>query len=359
MMILVAVTVTFTIGENGILAQAKESGELAEQAQLHEQIMGDIKLTDKGKIIVGDSYEAAKALLESQGYDVGDFNEADGTFEVTGKKGTYKYKITETEITIEETKGEETKPIIPTDQKYLKFTHDETKSTSTFMGMNSDYLMDNGYYGEDNYVITDLVIPAVVKNDSGEESIVTQTGSSLGPTGENLTIKTVVLPETVEYITPYSFCNWQGLTSINIPSKVKGIYHFAFNNCTNLTEITIPKGVTSLSGPIFQGCKSLISITLPDGFNSLNGPVFQNCTSLTSVYLPSSINTTSTGCFSGCSSDLKIYVDKYEEECSSWTPGWADNATVIYKTNYLKFFNCTPVNILEYTRTSDTWSRLQ
>ena len=102
MMILVAVTVTFTVGENGILAQAKQSAKLAERAQLHEQIMGAMKLTNEGKIIVGDSYEAAKELLESQGYEVGDLNEADGKFEVTGEKGTYTYKITETKITIEE-----------------------------------------------------------------------------------------------------------------------------------------------------------------------------------------------------------------------------------------------------------------
>ena len=97
MMILVAVTVTFTIGENGILSQAKESAKLAERAQLHEQIMGAMKLTSEGKIIVGDSYEEAKTILTMQGYEVDEL-QPDGTFEVTGKKGTYKYKITETEI---------------------------------------------------------------------------------------------------------------------------------------------------------------------------------------------------------------------------------------------------------------------
>ena len=295
MMILVAVTVTFTIGENGILAKAKESGKLAEQAQLHEQIMGEIKLTDKGKIIVRDSYEAAKALLESQGYDVGDFNEADGTFEVTGKKGTYKYKITETEITIEETKGEETKPIIPTDQKYLLFTHNESTGTSTFKGMNSAYKMDNGYYGEDDYIITDLVIPTVVKNDSGKDSVVTQIGSNDGPGGQNLTIKTVVLPDSVESITPYSFYNWTGLTTINIPSNVKNILNCAFEKCTSLTTVTIPEGVSTLANDAFSGC-----------------------TRLTKAYLPSTINMHGGNQFKGCSSDLIIYVNKYESECYSW-----------------------------------------
>ena len=332
MMILVAVIVTFTIGENGILTQAKESGKLTEQVQLHEQIMVEIKLTDKGKIKIKETYDAAKALLESQGYDVGDFNEADGTFEVTGKKGTYKYKITETEITIEETKGEETKPIIPTDQKYLLFNHDETNGESTFKGMNPDYLMDNGYYGEDDYIITDLVLPAVVKNDSGKDSTVTQIGSQYGPGGQNLTIKTVVLPETIEKITPYSFYNWKGLTSINIPSKVEYILHYAFENCTSLTTVTIPEGVSTLGHSTFAGC-----------------------TSLTKACLPSTIQMQGGDQFRGCSSNLTIYVNKYESECLNWASAWYGNATVIYKTNYLKFFKTTPVNILEYTRTIDTW----
>ena len=88
MMILVAVTVTFTVGENGILAQAKQSAKLAERAQLHEQIMGAMKLTNEGKIVIGESYEAAEKILTMQGYTVGQL-QADGTFEVIGKKGTY------------------------------------------------------------------------------------------------------------------------------------------------------------------------------------------------------------------------------------------------------------------------------
>ena len=114
MMILVAVTVTFTVGENGILAQAKQSAKLAERAQLHEQIMGAMKLTNEGKIIVGDSYEAAEAMLTMQGYEVGQL-QSDGTFEVIGKKGTYKYKIDEEEITYVEIENEEIEEVDPTD----------------------------------------------------------------------------------------------------------------------------------------------------------------------------------------------------------------------------------------------------
>ena len=105
MLILVAVTLMIALGDNGILSNTKESAVLSERAQLHEQIMGAMKLTEKGNIDIQETYETAKTKLSMQGYTVGALQE-DGTFEVTGKYGTHKYKITETEITIEENETE-------------------------------------------------------------------------------------------------------------------------------------------------------------------------------------------------------------------------------------------------------------
>ena len=99
MLLLVAVTVTYSIRENGILSQSKESAKLAERAQLHEKIMGAMKLTNEGKIDLQATYDAAETMLIMQGYKVGQL-QPDGTFEVKGEKGTYKYKLTEREITI-------------------------------------------------------------------------------------------------------------------------------------------------------------------------------------------------------------------------------------------------------------------
>ena len=241
-----------------------------------------------------------------------------------------------------------------TPQKYLSLSHVANAAVTTFNGMNSKYKMENGYYGEEHYIITDLVIPKKVKNFAGNDSWVTYTSGSEA-NEEVSTIKTVELPETIELIGSNSFYNWTGLTSINIPSKVKTIGAFAFKNCTSLTSITIPKNVTSLGGPTFSGCTSLTTVTIEEGFNgSFQGPTFSGCTSLKTVHIPSSVTSVG-GAFLECSSDTKIYVDKYESECSSWGTSWYGNATVIYKTNYLKFFKTTPVNILEYTRTIDTW----
>lgn len=229
---------------------------------------------------------------------------------------------------IEGIKGESKKP--PTDQKYLLFKHNEEKGTSTFVGMNSRYRIGDGIFGEGEYIINDLVIPEVVKNDRGEDSIVTSIGAK--QMGE-VKIKTVVIPDSVEIIDDYSFYLWTGMTEIKMPSKVTKIGQNAFSHCLSLTTITLPNGFTVLNGSVFEYCRSLTSITLPEGVTTLNGPVFNFCTGLTSVYLPSSLNNiTEDFTFRNCSSDLKIYVNKYKKECTSWDPNWACNATVIYKT---------------------------
>ena len=220
------------------------------------------------------------------------------------KKGEEESNIIEAEKLIDKYVGNST----PTDQKYLLFTHNEEKGTSTFDGMNPEYKRADGTYGDGNYVITDLVIPTVVKNGSGKDSVVISIAGSPGQEKVS-TIKTVVLPETIEMINAYSFKNWTGLTSINIPSKVKNILQCAFENCTSLTTVTIPEGFSTLAFGAFSGC-----------------------TSLTKAYLPSTISMHGGDQFKGCSSDLTIYVNKYESECSGWPSGWSGDATVIYKT---------------------------
>lgn len=96
MMILIGVTVAIAL-EGEIFETAGTAALGTEKYEIYDQILGAIKLRSNGNVNVAETYSAAKAILESQGRTVEPL-QGDGTFEVTGKKGTYKYRITETKI---------------------------------------------------------------------------------------------------------------------------------------------------------------------------------------------------------------------------------------------------------------------
>lgn len=110
MLILVGVTVSFTVGENGILNNAKEAIVKNEKQNIYEQIVSQVKIGSGAKIDVKGTYQTAKSYLEEQGNTVIlklPQTEAEITsatteimFEVTGKRGTYTYSIDNKQIVI-------------------------------------------------------------------------------------------------------------------------------------------------------------------------------------------------------------------------------------------------------------------
>ena len=304
MLILAGITINLTISEDGVISKVDDSKIAQEIAIEKENIQLAISAVKiKGK--ENDIVEFEKEIKAASKKEVNVSEQYEVTF--IESQRTYSVDMATETVTLLDNNSAGPEDSNVTEQKYLLFTHDESTLTSTFKGMNPDYLMDNGYYGEGDNIITDLVIPEKVINDKGEESYVTET---VGTSTETIvsTIKTVILPKTLKRIGGYTFSNWTGLTEINIPSTVEVIMTHAFVNCTSLTTITIPEGVKGLVGSAFKGCTSLIE-----------------------AYLPSTINMQGGGHFEGCSSNLKIYVNKYESECSRWSPSWYGNATVIYK----------------------------
>ena len=99
MLILVAVTINIAVN-GGLMGKAKSAAKETEKQAIYEQIFTSAVYTDNGKIDVAATVaEIAKTLT------VNPSSVAAGTEEVVvtvnGKHGTYKYKISENEVTIE------------------------------------------------------------------------------------------------------------------------------------------------------------------------------------------------------------------------------------------------------------------
>ena len=71
-----------------------------------------------------------------------------------------------------------------------------------------------------------------------------------------------------------AFSGCTGLKSITIPNSVEYIESWAFEGCTGLTSVTIGNGVTSIGRGAFYGCTGLKSITIPDSVTTIDEDAF-------------------------------------------------------------------------------------
>jgi len=74
-------------------------------------------------------------------------------------------------------------------------------------------------------------------------------------------IKSIVIPDSVEYIENYAFAYYKNLKSIEIPDSVKRIRNWAFECCENLKSIVIPDSVKRIGDGAFWNCESLKSLS--------------------------------------------------------------------------------------------------
>lgn len=117
------------------------------------------------------------------------------------------------------------------------------------------------------------------------------------------------IPEGINKIEDYYYCDCDWITKINLPSTLREIGESAFER-TGIKEIIIPDSVTKIGINCFNDCEltkvqlsynlvdigasafmdtRIISITLPEGITIIREKTFCQCRSLSEINLPSSL----------------------------------------------------------------------
>ncbi len=99
---------------------------------------------------------------------------------------------------------------------------------------------------------------------------------------DNLTITSVVLPDTIEVIDYKAFADCRNLETINFPDSLGIIGDYAFTTCHSLQSIDLNQ-VESIGECTFQLCISLEEITVPGSIRFIPDHAFHGCSGVTSL----------------------------------------------------------------------------
>ena len=156
-------------------------------------------------------------------------------------------------------------------------------------------------------------------------------------------IKSIVIPDSVEIIGDNAFYWAESLTDVIIGNSVKHIGAKAFYDCYSLENLVFGNSIESIGEGAFVGCNALVEITIPDsvvyigksafgcclGLQYVTIPnsvttmgdfVFGSCTSLTSIVIPESVTNMGEEQFTDCF-DLVIYCEAESFPCT-WRVTW-------------------------------------
>jgi len=102
-------------------------------------------------------------------------------------------------------------------------------------------------------------------------------------------LRSISIPEKVNYIGNHAFYGCGSLQSIDIPGKVPSIKYCTFDGCTSLRSISIPETVSFIEEGAFCHCISLQSIHISEGVTFIAFFAFYHCKSLRSIQLSDSV----------------------------------------------------------------------
>ena len=154
--------------------------------------------------------------------------------------------------------------------------------------------------------LTDVVIP-----DTFEYNGVTYTVTSVAsrafsgdPWGQNQTIKSLVIPESVTSIGDHILRLCTSIETVVINAKATQLYDAQFYGCSNLKSVDMSNSSIKSFGKgyTFQGCSSLVSVKFPQdlGMTSIPVETFKGCSSLTSIEIPDTVTAIGSWAFNGC-----------------------------------------------------------
>ena len=151
-----------------------------------------------------------------------------------------------------------------------------------------------------------------------------------GAFSENLSMESVTISNSVEYIGLNAFSGCTNLKNIDIRTSGNNIIRIcdsAFSHCTSLKSIVIPGNVEFLwvaGGCTFGECTSLKNVVIENGVTVISGWLFERCSSLESISIPDSVTEIQPCAFFNCISLKSITIPKSVTNMSNCSLGYGD-----------------------------------
>ena len=150
---------------------------------------------------------------------------------------------------------------IHTDENgYVIYEDGEDVVFVAYRGTSTDIVIPNG--------ITEILECAIVDYDI------------LYPGGFEIT--SLSIPNTVKTIGPCAFYG-ETMRTVIVPDSVESMGEAVFQECPNLTRIEIGTSLETIEEGMFWGCESLQEVVLPAGLKHISYSAFDSCTSLSSI----------------------------------------------------------------------------
>ena len=119
-------------------------------------------------------------------------------------------------------------------------------------------------------------------------------------------IKTVTIPEGIEYIGNSAFMDCDSLTEITIPESVISVGERVFNDCDKLITANVLSETIGVA--MFSQCSSLTTVNLNEKITIIPSGAFANCSALTTIIIPEKVTTIDSRAFSFCTSLQNVII---------------------------------------------------
>ena len=157
----------------------------------------------------------------------------------------------------------------------------------------------------DGIILKKVIIPSTVReirpnafngNNQIEEIVIeTKNGKGVTKIGDFAfasctKLKIIELPDTVMTVGKNSFTNCISLQNVKLSKNIKEISYEMFKSCKEIKEIEIPEGVTAIRPGAFSGCANLNKINLPSTLKIIDSNVFTMCLKLSLIDVKNNLN---------------------------------------------------------------------
>lgn len=174
---------------------------------------------------------------------------------------------------------------------------------------------NNKYYTSIDGVLFNKSVTKIVDYPNyaeGEFYSIPQGVSIIGDyafSGDNTSLKTILMPDTVTEIGNGAFSDFYNLDYIYIPESVTKIGDNAFSGCSQLASISIPYSVKEIGESAFSYCGNLQTVSLTEGLESIGDYAFASDYELSNITLPFSLTEISPTAFANCDNFTEYITD--------------------------------------------------